>query len=57
MPDMKVTALFVALMVIVIVAVDLLFFRSRMWFWERLMVNVGVLLVFASFYLRFIRQP
>lgn len=56
MPDMKVTALFVVLMVIVIVGLDLLFFRERMWFWERLMVNVGVFLVFAGFYLRFLRH-
>ncbi len=45
--------LFVALMVAVIVAVDLLFFRNR--FWERLTVNIGIVLVFAGFYLRFLK--
>jgi hypothetical protein len=35
----------------VIVGVDLAFFRNR--FWERLIVNVGIVLVFAAFYLRF----
>ena len=41
------------LMVAVIVGVDILFFRH--WFWERLMVNVGVVLVFGAFYLRFLK--
>ena len=42
-------------MVAVIVGVDLVFFRNR--FWERLMVNVGIVLVFAAFYLRFFNRP
>lgn len=41
------------LMVAVIVGVDILFFRH--WFWERLMVNVGIVLVFGAFYLRFLK--
>jgi hypothetical protein len=48
-------ALYVVLMVAVVVAVDLLFFRNR--FWERLMVNIGIVLVFAAFYLRFLKHP
>ena len=48
-------ALYVAAMAAVIVAVDLSFFRHR--FWERLMVNIGIVLVFAAFYLRFLRRP
>lgn len=47
-------ALYVATMVAVIVGVDFLFLRSR--FWERLLVNVGIVLVFAAFYLRFVRR-
>ena len=39
------------LMIAVVVGVDFLFFRNR--FWERLMVNIGIVLVFAAFYLRF----
>ncbi|MGH9466781.1 MAG: hypothetical protein ACRD1Y_05445 [Terriglobales bacterium] len=39
-------------MAAVIAAVDVLFFRDR--FWERLLVNVGVVLVFLAFYLRFL---
>jgi hypothetical protein len=42
-------------MIAAVVGVDLLFFRSR--FWERLMVNVGIVLVFAAFYLRFLQRP
>jgi hypothetical protein len=29
--------------------------RNR--FWERLTVNIGIVLVFAAFYLRFLRRP
>jgi hypothetical protein len=49
------TALYVILMAAVIVAVDLLFFRSRSW--ERLTVNAGIVLVFAAFYFRFLKRP
>lgn len=49
------TALYVVLMVAVIVAIDFLFFKNR--FWERLMVNVGIVLVFAAFYFRFLKRP
>lgn len=47
--------LYLAVMVAVIVGVDFAFFRNR--FWERLMVNIGIVLVFAAFYLRFLRRP
>ena len=49
------TVLYVLLWVVVIVAVDVLFFRNR--FWERLAVNVGIVLVFIAFYFRFLRRP
>ena len=39
----------------VVVGVDVLFFRNR--FWEQLMVNIGVVLVFWAFYLRFLKRP
>ena len=44
----------IVLMVAVIVGVDLLFFRN--FFWERLAVNVGIVLVFIAFYLRFLKH-
>jgi hypothetical protein len=37
----------------VVVGVDLLFFRDKTWFWERLAANVGIVLVFGAFYFRF----
>jgi hypothetical protein len=46
--------LFVLALVTVVVGVDVLFFRHR--FWERLMVNVGIVLVFAAFDLRFLKR-
>ena len=48
-------ALYVLAMVAVVVGVDVLFFRHH--FWDRLMVNVGIVLVFAAFYLRFLKRP
>ena len=47
--------LYVAVLIAVVVIVDLLIFRNR--FWERLMVNIGIVLVFGAFYLRFIKNP
>jgi len=47
--------LYIVLMAAVIVGVDFLFFRNR--FWERLMVNIGIVLVFLAFYLRFLKRP
>jgi hypothetical protein len=47
--------LYVVAMAAVIVGVDFVFFRNR--FWERLAVNIGIVLVFAAFYLRFLRRP
>lgn len=41
-------------MVALIVGVDVLFFRDH--FWPRLMVNVGIVLVFGAFTLRFLRH-
>jgi hypothetical protein len=49
------TALYVLALVAVVVGVDVLFFRHE--FWERLAVNVGIVLVFAGFYLRFVKRP
>ena len=49
--------LYGVLMLSIIVAVDLLFFKDRNWFWERLMVNIGIVLIFAAFYFRFLKGP
>jgi len=47
--------LYVLALVAVVVCADVLFFRHQ--FWERLIANVGIVLVFAAFYLRFLRRP
>ena len=48
-----VAVVFLVLMVIVIVTADVLFFRTH--FWERLAVNIGIVLVFVAFYFRFLK--
>ena len=47
--------LYILVLIAVVVSVDLLFFKNR--FWERLIVNIGIVLVFAAFYLRFLKNP
>ena len=46
---------YVVALIAVVVGVDLVFFRNR--FWERLMANIGIVLVFAAFYLRYLKIP
>lgn len=46
--------LYVVALVAVVVVVDMLFFRHH--FLERLMANVGIVLVFAAFGLRFLKH-
>lgn len=46
--------LYVLALVAVVVGVDVLFFRHRLW--ERLMVNVGIVVVFGAFYSRFLKR-
>jgi hypothetical protein len=48
------SAIFVLALVAVIVGVDVLFFRSQPWL--RLIANIGVVLVFAAFGLRFLKH-
>jgi hypothetical protein len=46
--------LYVLALIAVVVGVDVVFLRHR--FWDRLMVNVGIVLVFAAFGLRFLKR-
>jgi hypothetical protein len=46
--------LYVLALVVVVVGLDVLFFRHE--FWERLIVNVGIVLLFAAFALRFLKR-
>lgn len=50
-----VVVLYVLFLIAVVVAVDVLFFKRL--FWARLIANVGIVLVFAAFYLRFLNRP
>jgi hypothetical protein len=47
--------LYILVMIAVVVSLDFLFFKNR--FWERLIVNIGIVLVSAAFYLRFLKNP
>jgi cytochrome c oxidase subunit IV len=47
--------LYLLAMVAIVVGLDILFFRH--FFWERLAVNVGIVLVFVGFYFRFLKRP
>ena len=47
--------LYIVVLIVVVISGNLLFFRNR--FWERLMANIGIVVVFAAFYLRFIKPP
>jgi len=55
MPRNIYVALFVLVMIAVVVSLDFLFFRHH--FWARLIANVGIVMVFAAFYLRFLKNP
>ena len=46
---------YVLAMVAIVVGVDTLFFRHQ--FWARLIANIGIVLVFGAFYLRFLKRP
>ena len=50
-----VVVLYVLALVGVVVGVDVLFFRRYLL--ARLIANVGIVLVFAAFYLRFLKRP
>jgi len=47
--------LYALALIAVVVGVDVLFFRNR--FWQRLLVNIGIVLAFAAFYLTFLKRP
>jgi hypothetical protein len=48
-------ALYVLAMIAVVVGVDVLFLRHD--FWARLLVNIGIVLVFVLIYFRFLKRP
>ena len=54
MGSQAIAILYILLMIVVVVAIDVLFFKGRGW--ERLTVNIGIILVFAAFYFRFLKR-
>ena len=48
-------ALYVLAMVVIIVGVDVLLLRHQ--FWPRLLVNIGIVVVFAGAYFAFLKRP
>ena len=50
----RATAVFVLVLVVTVVSVDVLFFRNLLW--ERLAMNVGLVLVFGAVYFRIVRR-
>ena len=46
--------LYAVSLVTVVVSVEVLFFRHR--FWERLLANIGIVLMFGAFYVRFLKR-
>jgi len=55
MPKNIHAVLYALIMIAVVVSVDLLFFKDHVW--ERLIANIGIVLVFIAFYLRFLKKP
>jgi len=51
----SVGVVYVIAMAVVVVVVDVLFFRDHLW--GRLAANVGIVFLFVAFYLRFLRHP
>ena len=49
-----ISVFYLLLLIVIIVALDVLIFRYD--FWARLIVNIGIVLVFIAFYLRFINN-
>jgi hypothetical protein len=49
-----VVALYVVAMVVIVVGVDVLFLRHQ--FWPRLLVNIGIVVVFGAGYFWFLKR-
>lgn len=55
MPRNAYLMIYILVLIAVVVSVDLLFFKNR--FWERLIVNICIVLMFAAFYLKSLKTP
>jgi hypothetical protein len=47
--------LYVLALIAVVVGVDVLFFQDHVW--ERLIANIGIVLIFGAFGWRFLKRP
>ena len=47
--------IYIIAMIATVVGVDVAFFKNQ--FLARLLVNIGIVLVFTAFYLRFLKRP
>lgn len=47
-------AIYILALVATVVIVDIIFFRQHIW--ERLLVNIGIVLIYIAFYLRFLKH-
>lgn len=54
MTKSMVVVAYVSVLVAIIVSVDLLFFKDR--FWERLIANIAIVLLFAALYYGFFKR-
>lgn len=54
MPKSLPVVIYIVAMIAAIVSVDVFVFRNRSW--ERLIANIGIVVVFAAFYLRFLKN-
>jgi hypothetical protein len=54
MRSLATNVLYVLVLAAIVVAVDFYFFKDL--FWQRLTVNIGIVLIFTGFYLRFLRR-
>jgi len=54
MGKVSTSVVYVAVMILTIVAVDILFFRHHTA--ERLLVNIGIAMVYVAFYFRFFKK-
>ena len=50
-----IATLYIVMLIATVVVVDVLFFRNQLW--ERLAVNVGIVLAFSAFYFIFLKRP
>lgn len=54
MAKTTVNIIYILAMIATVVAVDIIFFRQH--FWERLMSNIGIVLLYVAFYLAFLKN-